>query len=106
MGNQSYICDTHHYIEALRKPPMKIGFTVGEIEQHDMELSFDQTSGDLLIMMDGTKVLQDSRALAIEPIRRYEINVGDDPMETSPGTTPRLSLMVTAVGEHGIVPRS
>ena len=50
---------------------MKIGFTVGEIEQHQMELSFDQPSGDLRIMMDGTQVLQDSPAVIRGPVKRY-----------------------------------
>ena len=56
---------------------MKIDFTVGEIEQHRMELSFDQMSGDLTILMDGTHVLTDSPKLTSEPVKCYELNVGE-----------------------------
>ncbi len=56
---------------------MKIGFIVGEIEQHQMELSLDQRTGDLRILLDGTQVLQDSSTLATEPIKRYELNIGE-----------------------------
>ncbi len=85
---------------------MRIGFTVGEIERHEMELSFDQASGDLLITMDGTRVLQDSPILSIEPVKSYELAVGDCEkhmlaleltygLEPGLPATPRLSLMVT-----------
>ncbi len=94
---------------------MKIDFTVGEVEQHLMELSFDQASGDLLILMDGTQVLQDSPAIAVEPIS-YELNVGAEerhklalqlafgelPCDFCDGgiqATPRLSLMVSAISD-------
>ena len=56
---------------------MKIGFTVGEMEQHQMELLFDQPSGDLRIMMDGTQVLQDSPAVIRGPVKRYELKIGE-----------------------------
>ena len=56
---------------------MKFDFTVGEIEQHRMELSFDQTSGDLTILMDGTQVLADSPKLTTEPVKCYELNIGE-----------------------------
>jgi hypothetical protein len=56
---------------------MKIGLTIGETEQHQMELSFDQKSGDLTVLMDGTRILQDSTPLANEPPKRYELSVGD-----------------------------
>ena len=55
---------------------MKIGFTVGEVEQHQMELLFDQPSGDLRIMMDGAQVLQDTPTLVMGPIKRYELKIG------------------------------
>ena len=57
---------------------MKIGFTVGEVEQHQLELLFDQPSGDLRIMMDGTQVLQDSPTLVRgrRPVKRYELKIG------------------------------
>ncbi len=55
---------------------MKIGFTVGEVEQHQMELLFDQPSGDLRIMMDGTQVLRDSPTLIRGPVKRYELKIG------------------------------
>ncbi len=95
---------------------MKIDFTVGEIEQHQMELSFDQVSGDLRILMDGTQVLQDCPAMAVEPIS-YELNVGEEerhrlafqlafgemPCEFCDDAgiqaTPRLSLMVSAISD-------
>ncbi len=101
---------------------MKIGFVVGEIEQHQMELSFDQPSGDLRLLMDGTEVLQDSTALAVdEPGKSYELSIGDqerhklefqltyggepdrlqgeEPSAVAIEVMPRLSLMVTAVGD-------
>ncbi len=56
---------------------MKIGFTVGEMEQHQMELLFDQPSGDLRIMMDGTQVLQDSPRRVRGPAKRYELKIGE-----------------------------
>ena len=55
---------------------MKIGFTVGEHEQHQMELLFDQPSGDLRIMMDGTQVLRDTPTLVLGPVKRYELKIG------------------------------
>ncbi len=90
---------------------MKIGFIVGEIEQHQMELSFDQKSGDLLILLDGTQVLQDSPVLSEEPSKTYELSVGDaekhtlaleltygdQPIEAGIASVPRLSLMVSPV---------
>ncbi len=55
---------------------MKIGFTVGEVEQHQLELLFDQPTGDLRIMMDGTPVLQDTPTLVRGPVKRYELKIG------------------------------
>ena len=55
---------------------MKIGFTIGEHEQHQMELLFDQPSGDLRIMMDGTQVLRDTPTLVLGPVKRYELKIG------------------------------
>ncbi len=56
---------------------MKIGFTIGEVEQHQLELLFDQPSGDLRIMMDGTQVLRDSPTLVRGPVKRYELKIGE-----------------------------
>ncbi len=56
---------------------MKIGFTVGEIEQHQMELSFDQPSGDLSVMMDGAQVLRDKPRRRKGPVKRYELQIGE-----------------------------
>ena len=56
---------------------MKIGFVIGETEQHQMELTFDQLTGDLTILMDGTQVLQDSPAWAAQPTQSYEFSIGD-----------------------------
>ena len=89
---------------------MKIGFVVGQTEQHEMELSFDQASGDLLVLMDGTQVLQDSSALAVEPIKSYELSIGDterhmlalqlsfgdDLASAGLPAAPRLSLRITS----------
>lgn len=104
---------------------MKIEFTVGTLEQHQMELSFDHRQGDLRILMDGTPVLQDSPRLAHNSIRHYELNIGncekhrlalqlayaDEPgIGEEPGAAlqaaPRLSLAVTAIGSQGVVPES
>lgn len=92
---------------------MKIGFTVGEIEQHQMELSFDRSSGDLRILLDGTQVLQDSPALTIEPVKCYELSIGeqekhllafqltygDETEAAGLEAIPRLSLMVSAIDD-------
>jgi hypothetical protein len=99
-----------------RKPAMKIGFTVGELEQHQMELSFDQPSGDLCILMDGIQVLQDSPALTIEPVKCYELSIGeqekhvlafqltygDETEIAGLHAIPRLSMMVSSIGEKQI----
>ena len=75
-----------------------------------MELSFDQMSGDFLILMGGTQVLQDSPVLAVEPVKSYGLSVGDcekhllalpygdEPADTGITATPRLSLMLTPIG--------
>jgi hypothetical protein len=91
---------------------MKIGFVVGEIEQHQMELSFDQQSGALLIMMDGTQVLKDSPRLTVKTAKSYELSIGqeekhrlalqltyggDQDDEIGYPAIPRLSLMVSPV---------
>lgn len=96
---------------------MKIDFIVGEIERHEMELSFDQRSGDLRLLMDGTQLLQDRPSLAVRPVC-YELNVGNeerhklafqvaygrddsDPHYFGFLEIPRLSLMVTALAAQG-----
>ena len=93
---------------------MNIGFTIGEIEQHQMEFSFDQPSGDLRIRMDGAQVLQDSPALTVEPVKYYELRIGEQERHLlafqltsgdgteQPGTPamPRLTLMVSAIGDE------
>ncbi len=92
---------------------MKIGFVIGEMEQHQMELSYDQPSGDLRLVMDGTEVLQDSPTPAMKPVKSYELSVGeqekhlltfqltygDQAEEPGSGVTPRVSLQVTALHE-------
>ncbi len=92
---------------------MRVDFTVGEAEQHQMELSFDQASGDLRILMDGTPVLQDSPSITVKPFN-YELNVGaeerhrlalqiaytelpSEPSDPAVQAAPRLSLTVTAI---------
>lgn len=95
---------------------MKIGFIVGEMEQHQMELSYDQPSGGLRLMLDGTEVLQDSPTLTFEPAKLYELRVGeqekhllafqltygDQAEEPGSGVTPRVSLKVTALREAAV----
>ncbi len=102
---------------------MKVEFIVGTLEQHQMELSFDQRKGDLRILMDGAPVLQDSPRLAHNSTRHYELNIGDCEKHTlnlllgyideaalgdEPGTAikaaPRLSLAITPAAAHGVVP--
>ncbi len=92
---------------------MKIGFIVGEMEQHQMELSYDQPTGDLRLTMDGLQVLRDSPTLSFEPVKLYELSVGDQEKhlltfqltdgdqeeEPGAGVTPRVSLKVTALHE-------
>ncbi len=56
---------------------MKIGFTVGETEQHQLELFFDQPSGDLRVMMDGAQVLRDKPRRVKGPVKRYELKIGE-----------------------------
>ena len=98
---------------------MRIDFTVGDLEQHLMELSFDQGSGDLRIMMDGAMLFQDVPAITVEPVS-YEFSVGNeerhrlafqlaygqeegDRLHPAPLAVPRLSLMVTALTQS-VVP--
>ncbi len=97
---------------------MKIGFIVGDSEQHEMELSFNPVSGDLRILMDGTPVLEVWPELARSLIKRYELNVGehekhrlalqltygDELAEPGIPAVPRLSLMVTPAVAQGAVP--
>ena len=97
---------------------MNIGFIIGQAEQHEMELSFDQTTGDLRMSMDGTQVLHEMPRLAKDPIQHYEFYVGDGekhrlalkltygdkPDEPSLHAVPRLSLVVTAVAPQDLVP--
>jgi hypothetical protein len=56
---------------------MKIDIVIGETEQHQMEFSFNGLSGDLIVLMDGEPVLQDSAKLAMEPVKSYELSVGE-----------------------------
>lgn len=97
---------------------MKIGFIVGDFEKHEMELSFDHTSGDLRVLMDGTPVLQDSPRLAREPVKHYELSIGNREKHmlalqlsfageaSEPGirAIPRLSLLVSPVASQDAVP--
>jgi hypothetical protein len=90
---------------------MKIDIVIGETEQHQMEFSFNRLSGDLIVLMDGLPVLQDSATLATGPVKSYELSVGDcekhtlafqlmygdDPYETSIEAIARPRLMVTAI---------
>ncbi len=95
---------------------MRIDFTVGELEQHVMELSFDQSSGDLRILMDGAQLLQDFPSITTQPVS-YELSVGNeerhrlalqlaygleeaDRLHPAPVAIPRLSLMVTALTQQ------
>src|SRR5512138_1063909 len=94
---------------------MRIGFIVGEVEQHQMELSFDQKSGDLRILMDGRQVLEDTPKLSGTHIKMYELQVGQAEKhklallfgygdEPEARRTPRMSLMVTPMEEEVIDP--
>ena len=56
---------------------MKIGFTLGENEQHQLELFFDQPSGDLCVTMDGAQVLRDKPRAIRGPVKRYELKIGE-----------------------------
>ena len=58
---------------------MKFNFAVGKAEAHELEFTLDRVSGDLKILLDGTKVVQDSQKQSadLDVIRRYELNVGE-----------------------------
>ena len=75
---------------------MKIGFIIGETERHQMELDFDQTSGDLTILMDGAQLLHDSPRWPTEPSKRYELSIGDKEKH-------KLALQLTFGDEPGLV---
>jgi hypothetical protein len=75
-----------------QEPAMKFNFTVGDQEQHQMEFSLDQSSGDLNILLDGNAVVRDIRAVPYEPVKRYDLNVGN-------GEKHRVSFTV-AFGEE------
>ena len=90
---------------------MRIDFMIGELEPHQMELSFDQMSGDLQILMDGAQVLHDSPVLATQPVKSYELSVGEcekhrlgfqltygyEPDDPEAQALAGLRLMVTAI---------
>lgn len=89
---------------------MKIAFIVGKAEQHEMELSFDQKTGDLRVLMDGTPVLREEARLARNPMKRYELSIGNSEKHSlallltyghddEPGAKamPRLSMKLTAL---------
>jgi hypothetical protein len=98
---------------------MKIGFIVGENERHEMELSFDQSTGELRMLMDGIQVLQDAPRLAKGPVKRYELAVGegekhwlavqlsygDEPDDEELRRLPRLSLAVSATAPQDTIPQ-
>jgi len=56
---------------------MKFDFTVGIQEQHHVEFSFDQFSGDLKILVDGQAVVKDLRFMSLSLVKRYEFPVGE-----------------------------
>jgi hypothetical protein len=85
-----------HPTNEAREPAMKIGFVIGETEQHQMELDFDQISGDLTISMDGAQLLHDSPRWPAEPSKKYELNIGDNEKH-------KLSLQLTFGDEPSLV---
>ena len=99
---------------------MNIGFVVGEFERHQMEISFDQKSGDLRMLMDGTPVLHELARLAKEPVQHYELSIGalekhrlaldltygSEREEPGSAVVPRLSLAVSPVAASDVAPDS
>src|SRR5512146_112006 len=97
---------------------MNIGFIVGESEKHQMEISFDQSTGDLHMLMDGTSVLHDLARLTKDLIKHYELSIGAlekhllaleltygrDLDEPASRAVPRLSLAVSPVAPPEAVP--
>ena len=55
---------------------MKFDFTVGAVEHHRLEFSFDPVLGDLKVTVDGNPVEEDLR-LFLSMIERYEFTVGE-----------------------------
>ena len=43
---------------------MNFSFGVGEREKHQVDFSFDQFSGDLKILVDGSQVVKDFRMIS------------------------------------------
>lgn len=55
---------------------MQFTFTVGQYEQHRIDFSFDQFTGNLEIKVDGQLAVKDFRALSFKLTKRYELTVG------------------------------
>ena len=55
---------------------MQFEFNVGQQEQHKVQFSFDQFSGDLKIVVDGNPVVKDLRMFSLSLVKRYEFSVG------------------------------
>jgi hypothetical protein len=55
---------------------MRFDFAVGSQEEHRVEFSFDQFSGDLEITVDGNMAVKDFRMLSLSLVKRYEFMVG------------------------------
>jgi hypothetical protein len=51
-------------------------FIVGANEQHRVDFSFDQFSGNLEIKVDGQTVVKDFRIALLKLTKRYELVVG------------------------------
>lgn len=56
---------------------MQFSFVVGTNEKHQVDFSFDQMIGNLVIRVDGQPVVQDFRMLSLSLTKRYELTVGN-----------------------------
>jgi hypothetical protein len=55
---------------------MRFSFFVGVAEQHQVDFSFDQFTGNLEIRVDGEPLVKDFRMLSLKLTKRYEFTVG------------------------------
>ncbi len=61
---------------------MKVDITIGAKEMHQMEFSFDRITGDIIVLMDGERVLEDCASPLIAPVRSYELSIGESEKHT------------------------
>lgn len=55
---------------------MRFQFVVGRAERHQVDFSFDQFTGRLVIAVDGAPVVNELRIASVSVTKRYDFAVG------------------------------